>query len=430
MAPVIIVPGNNTVRSIGSHVWMALGLGAGLGLGVAAAMTRWPSLLALTQWLRPLGTLFRILLSMVVIPLVATALFAGVAGLGDLRRVGRLGIRTLAFFWGTTLAAILIGLGVAALLLPFTHITSDQQAALRQAAAADSGAVRHAAEQITTGARFIVELIPSNPVRAAVDGNLLPLIVFVTIFGVAAAALPDEKRHALTDLADVATQALIRIVHWVLLLAPLGIFAIVAGAVALFGVDLIKAMAVFILTVIAGLGLLIAIVYLPMVALVTRLGAWRYVQAVRASLLMAFSTTSSLATLPVMLEAAERDLRVSRTVASFVLPLGASIGRAGSALFQAVAVLFVARLYGVPLGLGGAFQAGAAVFLASFTVASVPSASIVSLVPAFAAAGLPLTGLQLLLGFDRVPDMFRTMTNVFGTLTAATVVDAVDSGSE
>src|SRR2546421_970430 len=427
MAPVIIVPGNNAVRSIGGHVWMALGLGTGLGLGVAAAMTRWPSLLALTQWLRPLGTLFLNLLSMVVIPLVATALFAGVAGLGDLRRVGRLGIRTLAFFWGTTLAAILIGLGVAALLLPFTHITPDQQAALRQAAAADSGAVRHAAEQITTGARFIVELIPSNPVRAAVDGNLLPLIVFVTIFGVAAAALPDEKRHTLTDLADVATQALIRIVRWVLLLAPLGIFAIVAGAVAKFGLDLIKTMAVFILTVIVGLAVFIAVVYLPAVAVVGRLGARRYLRAVRASLLMAFSTTSSLTALPIMLEAAESDLRLSRTVASFVLPLGASVGRAGSALFQAVAVLFVARLYGIPLGLGGTFQAGAPVFLASLTVASVPSASLRSLGPAFAATGLPLSGLQLLLGFDRVPDMFRTMTNVFGTLTAATVVDAVES---
>ena len=426
MAPVIIVPGNNTVRSIGSHVWMALGLGAGLGLGVAAAMTRWPSLLALTQWLRPLGTLFLNLLSMVVIPLVATALFAGVAGLGDLRRVGRLGIRTLAFFWGTTLAAILIGLGVAALLLPFTHITPDQQAALRQAAAADSGAVRHAAEQITTGARFIVELIPSNPVRAAVDGNLLPLIVFVTIFGVAAAALPDEKRHTLTDLADVATHALIRIVRWVLLLAPLGIFAIVAGAVAQFGVQLVEIMAVFIVTVIVGLAVLIAAVYLPVVALVARIDPSTYLRAIRASLVMAFSTTSSLATLPVMLEAAESDLRISRTVASFVLPLGASIGRTGSALFQAVAVLFMARLYGVPLGLGGTVQAGVAVFLASLTVASVPSASIVSLVPAFTATGLPLTGLQLLLGLDRIPDMFRTMTNVFGTLTAATVVAAVE----
>src|SRR3989475_5319889 len=227
-----------------SHVWMAVGLAAGLALGLVAAATQQPLLLALAgTWLRPVGTLFLNLLSMVVIPLVATALFAGVAGLGDIRKVGRLGLRTLGFFWGTTLGAILIGFVVGAVLLPLAPITPDQQAARRQAAAADSGAVGHAAAQITTGARVIVELIPSNPVRAAVDGNLLPLIVFTTIFAVAAAALPDEKRHALTDIADGATQVLIRIVRWVLLLAPLGIFAIVAGAVVKFGVDLIKTMA-------------------------------------------------------------------------------------------------------------------------------------------------------------------------------------------
>src|SRR5207245_2511011 len=183
---------------------------------------------------------------------------------------------------GPARAAILIGFVVAALLLPLAPIAPARQAARRQAAAADSGAVRHAAEQITTGARFIVELIPSNPVRAAVDGNLLPLIVFVTIFAIAAAALPDEKRHALTDLADVATQALIRIVRWVLLLAPLGIFAIVAGAVAQFGVQLIQVMAVFIVTVIAGLAVLIAAVYVPVVALVARLGAAGYLRGIRA----------------------------------------------------------------------------------------------------------------------------------------------------
>src|SRR5207245_3758029 len=185
MAPVIIVPGNNTVRPIGSHVWMALGLAAGLGLGLAAVLTHSPLLLAATRWLRPLGTLFLNLLSMVVIPLVATALFAGVAGLGDLRRVGRLGVRTLGFFWGTTLAAIVIGFGVAALFLPLAAITPQQQAALRLAAAADSGFARHAAEQIPTGVRFIVALIPANPVRAAVGGNLLPLAVFTTILAVA-----------------------------------------------------------------------------------------------------------------------------------------------------------------------------------------------------------------------------------------------------
>src|SRR5881628_2599117 len=289
MAPVIIVPGNNTVRSIGSHVWMALGLLAGLALGLAAVWTRSPVLLGATQSLRPLGTLFLNLLSMVVIPLVATALFAGVAGLGDLRRVGRLGIRTVAFFWAMSLGAILIGFVVAALLLPLAPITADQQAALRQAAAADTAAVRHAAEQIPTGARFIVELIPSNPVRAAVDGNLLPLIVFITIFAVAAAALPDEKRRTLTDLADVATQALIRIVHWVLLVAPLGILALVAGAVAQYGWALVRTMAVFVLAVIAGLGLFIAVVFLPAVAFVARLRVPRFLRAIRASLLMGFS---------------------------------------------------------------------------------------------------------------------------------------------
>src|SRR3989442_610945 len=174
IAPVIIVPGNNTVRPIGSHVWMTLGLAAGLGLGLAAVLTHSPLLLAATQWLRPLGTLFVNLLSMVVIPLVATALFAGIAGLGALRRVG-----------------------------------------------------------------------------------------------------------------------LIRVVRWVRLLAPLGICAIVAGAVAKFGLDLIKTMAVFILTVIAGLAVFIAVVSLPAGAVVGRLGARRYLRAIRASLLMAFSTTSS-----------------------------------------------------------------------------------------------------------------------------------------
>src|SRR6266702_3044076 len=393
-----------------SHVWMTTGLAAGLVLGLAAATTQHPVLMTLAASLRPLGTLFLNLLSMVVIPLVVTALFAGVAGLGSIRRVGRLGMRTLGFFWVTTLAAILIGFVVAALFLPLAGVTPAQQAALRQAALADSGLVRHAAEQIPTGARFLVELIPANPVRAAVDGSLLPLIVFTTISAVAAAGLPEEKRRTLTDLADVATGALIRIVGWVLLLAPLGILALVAGAVAQFGWSLVKTMAVF----------------LPAVMLVVRGKATGFLKATWPSMAMAFSTTSSLATLPTMLAAAEQDLKISRTVASFALPLGASINRSGSALFQAVAILFAARLYGVALGVPEMIQAGAAVFLASLTVASVPSASIVSLAPAFTATGLPLAGLTLLIGLDRIPDMFRTMTNVMATLAGSAVVAAVE----
>jgi len=170
----------------------------------------------------------------------------------------------------------------------------------------------------------------------------------------------------------------------------------------------------------------IAGVLLPAVILVVRVKATRFLKASWPSMAMAFSTTSSLATLPTMLAAAEQDLKISRTVASFALPLGASINRSGSALFQAVAILFAARLYGVALGVPEMFQAGAAVFLASLTVASVPSASIVSLAPAFTATGLPLAGLTLLIGLDRVPDMFRTMTNVTGSLTGAAVVAALE----
>ena len=202
-----------------------------------------------------------------------------------------------------------------------------------------------------------------------------------------------------------------------------------AGAVAQFGLSLVKTMAVFVLAVVAGLGVFIAGVLLPAIALIARVRVSRFLEVAWPSLAMAFSTTSSLATLPTMLAAAEQELKISRTVTSFVLPLGASINRSGSALFQAVAILFAAHLYGVPLGVGELFQAGAAVFLASLTVASVPSASIVSLAPAFSATGLPLAGLTLLIGLDRIPDMFRTMTNVMGSLSGAAVVAAQDGDS-
>lgn len=409
---------------------MGIGLAAGLLLGlVAAALAQrgHPELAALTRGIRPVGALFLNLLSMVVIPLVATALFSGIAKLGDLRTVGRLVVRTLAFFWATSLAAILIGFAVGSLVLPKAAVTPEQQVALRAAAAADPGMIQRAAENLPSGAQFIVGLIPANPFKAAADGNLLPVIVFVTIFAVAAATLPVEKRAPLTDLADAATEAFIRIVHWVLLFAPIGIFALVAPIVAQFGWSLVRAMLWFIAAVIIGLIVFIAVVYLPSVALLARLAPSRFLRAAFPSMLMAFSTTSSLATLPTMLDAADKDLQIPRPISGFVLPLAASINRAGSALFQAVAVLFIARLYGIPFGFGEMFQAAAAVFLASLTVASVPAASVVSLLPAFVATGLPISGLSILIGLDRIPDMFRTMTNVTGHLTSAVVVSALEA---
>lgn len=407
-----------------SHLWMGGGLAAALLLGLVAAATHAPALLWLAGAVRPVGTLFLNLLSMVVIPLVATALFTGVAGLGDLRQVGRLGVRTMGFYWGTTIVAIGLGFLLGGLLLPLGAMAPEQQSALRDLAAGDAGTLRGAAEQLPGVARFLVDLIPANPVKAAVDGALLPLVVFVTIFAAAAAALPSERRAALLDLADVATQALIKIVHWVLRLAPLGIFALVLPTVAQFGWSLVQAMLWFMLAVALGCATFIAVVYLPAVAFMAGLKPGRFLGASLSSMLMGFSTTSSLATLPTMLEAAGRALKISPGVAGFTLPLGASVNRGGSALYQAVAVLFIAQLYGVPLGLGALVQAGAAVFLASLTVAAVPSGSVISLMPAFTATGLPLSALTILIGLDRIPDMFRTMTNVTGHLAGAVVIAA------
>ncbi|MGH7530167.1 MAG: dicarboxylate/amino acid:cation symporter [Gemmatimonadales bacterium] len=407
---------------------MVIGLGAGLLLGLAGAALAdlgQPGLRDLLVRLRPLGRLFLNLLSMVVIPLVAAALFTGIARLGALRTLGRLVTRTLAFFWGTTLIAIAIGFAAAAVLVPAVPLGSEHQDVLR-AASADTTLAQRAAAALPGGTRFLVELIPSNPLRAAVDFNLLPVIVFVSFLAVATASLPAEKRAALTDLADVATEALIRIVHWVLLLAPVGIFALVAPLVAIVGWQLIRATLGFIAAVVVGLALFVALVYLPLLATLARVPPGRFLRVALPSLLMGFSTTSSLATLPTMLQAADHGFKLPRAIAGFVLPFGASINRSGSALFQAAAVLFIARLYDVPLDTTGVLQAGAAVFLASLTVASVPSASILSLFPAFATTGLPLAGLSLLLGIDRIPDMFRTATNVAGHLAGAAVVSAVE----
>ena len=410
---------------------MGIGLIAGLLLGLIAAGLEQrgsPGFAEALRSIRPLGSLFLNLLSMVVIPLVATALFAGIAKLGDLRTVGRLLVRTLAFFWATALVAILLGFMIGSALLPHRAVTAEQQTALRAAAGADAGFIQRAAESLPSGLQFIVQLVPANPFKAAADGNLLPVIVFVTIFGIAAASLPVEKRAPLTSMADAVTEVLIRIIHWVLLFAPIGIFALVAPLITQFGWNLVRAMLWFIVVVIIGVLLFLVLIYLPCVALLARISPRRFLRVAYPSMLMGFSATSSMAALPLMIDAADKEFQLPRPVSGFVLPLAATLNRGGSAVFQAIAVVFIARLYGIPFGPGEMVAAGAAVFLSSLTVASVPSASVISMLPAFQSTGLPIAGLTILIGLDRIPDMFRTMTNVTGHLASAVVVTALEPG--
>jgi Na+/H+-dicarboxylate symporter len=392
------------------NVAILLGLAAGLALGLSAALTDAPGLRAVATGVAPLGTAFVKLIRLVVIPLVGTTLFSAVATIGDLRRLGRLGAHALGFLWGTTLLAILTGMFVTAAALPLAGDIVIAPVGTTVAPPAQPGL-----------ADFLLSLIPENPIRAAADGALLPLIVFTGLFASATATLPTAHRDRLVGIADAATAALIRLVHWVLWTAPVGVFALAAPVVAEAGFDVLRSLGVFVVAVIAGLLAFSALVYMPLVRFVGRMGAGEFLGAAVGPGAIAFTTGSSVASLPAMFDATDR-LRLPRALASFILPIGASVNRSGSALYQGGAIVFLGHLYGAAISPGEFVAAWLATFLVALTIAPVPSASVVTLPPALAAVGVPLDGLGLLLGIDRIPDMFRTVVNATGDVAAVAVV--------
>ncbi len=388
-------------------------------LGLVAALTESPLLLGLAEGIEPVGAAFVNLLKMVVIPLVAGVLFVGVAALGDLKRLGQIGAITLLFFAATSAIGVLLGMGVMQLMLPL----ADEAAAQAITGAAPE------ARSIPGPLEFLLSLIPDNPFRAAVEGALLPLIVFTVLFGAATGALPEKERNQLLSLGNAVTAALIKLVHWILWLAPVGVFALAAPVTARAGWAMLTSLGAFILAVLVGLLLFVSVIYLPAVRWLGGMPVGTFLKAIVNPLLIAASTSSTAATVPAMLEAADEELRLSRSTSSFVIPLGAGIGRMGTALFQGAGVVFLAWLYGVPLpaaSIGGAVMA---TFMVSFTVAGIPAGGVVSLAPALDTVGVPLDGLGVILGVDRMPDMARTATNVAGILAAAVVVDRVLGGA-
>lgn len=395
------------------HTAIALGLVGGLVFGLIAALTGSPVLTAIAVGVEPVGTAFVNLLKMVVIPLVVAVIFVGVGGMGDLRRLGRLGGATLLFFAATTLVSVVLGMGLMKALL---FLASD---AAREAV----GGGTSQAPVLPGVVEFLLSLIPSNPFAAASEGALLPLIVFTILVAGAATTLTAEERDRLMNLAQAVAAALVRLVHWILLTAPVGVFALAAPITARTGWAMLQSLAAFILAVLLGLVIFVVAIYVPAVRFIGRMKVAEFFRASANPMIIAAGSASSAATLPAMLQAAETELRLSRPVSSFVIPLGSAIGRAGSALFQGASIVFLAWLYGAPLvasGIGGAIVA---TIIVSFTVAGIPAGGVMSLAPALGSVGIPLDGLAVLLGVDRIPDMARTTTNVVGVLAAGVVVE-------
>lgn len=391
---------------------IAIGLIAGLLLGLLASVTESRPLIAVAEGVAPLGTAFVRLLRMVVVPLVATTVFVGVAGMASLKKLGRVGVVTLAFFAAATIVSILIGMGMMRLLLPLAGAAPEAPSAAAEDVPAIPGPMD-----------FLINLIPSSPVQAAADGALLPLMVFTILFAAAVTTLPEQTRRPLHEFVQSAADALIKLVHWVLWTAPIGVFALAAPLMARSGVSLLRGLGVFVLAVIIGLIIFVVAVYLPVVKVLGGVRPSQFLKACIGPQLIAFSSTSSAAAVPAMFDAALKQLRLSPSVVSLVIPLGAAIGRAGSALFQGTALIFLAWLFGIEIQLGALAGAVLATGLVSITVAAVPSASVITLAPALGAVGIPTSGLAILLGVDRIPDMFRTAVNVTGHMAAATVVD-------
>jgi len=399
-----------------NHLAIAIGLILGLLLGMSAAATGSEALTTVAVAFRPVGTVFVNAIQMVVIPLVMVTVFLGVGKLGDLRKLGTLGGLSLGLVWLSYLPAIALGV-------------FGMKAALRFSPPVTLPALQEAGAPPLPGfVDFLVGLVPRNPFEAASNGSLLPLLVFTILLAAATIPLATEAKENLFALAKTLGDALIQLVHWILWTAPVGVFALTAPLAAEAGWTMLQTLAVFVITLVILAFVQWVVVYLPALWFLGKMGPGAFHRATLGTTAIGFGTTSSMASLPVMLEEAEENLALSESIYPLVLSLLAALNKAGSALYQAAAVVFLAHLYAVPLP--GSAVAGLflSVFLVALTVAPVPSASVVTLAPALDTVGVPVAGLAVLFGVDRIPDMFRSAVNMTSHMVWAVVVERLAVG--
>ncbi|MEZ4464473.1 MAG: dicarboxylate/amino acid:cation symporter [bacterium] len=381
----------------------------------------------ITSFIKPVGDVFMRLLKMVIVPLVFASLLVGVAGLGDVRKLGRLGGRTLGIYLVTTAVAVGIGLLVANLIEPGAFISPADRARLLAEYGGDVGARAAAAATAPSALDNVLDIIPTNPLGALASGNMLQIIFFAVILGVALTLLGKDEGQVVVTFFDKIQNAMVVIIHIVMAIAPYGVAALVADVVGNSGFSILKALLAYGLVVLLGLALHTLLVYGLLVRLIARLPLRRFFQAIRPAQLVAFSTSSSSATLPVSMECAEENLGASNAVASFVLPLGSTVNMDGTALYQGVAAVFIAQVFQMDLSFGDQLGIVLTATMASIGAAGVPGAGMVTLAMVLTTAGIPELGLALILGMDRLLDMFRTTVNVTGDL-AVTAVMAVGEG--
>jgi Na+/H+-dicarboxylate symporter len=406
-----------------------LGLLAGIAAGLTARASGASPLLRALVAIEPFGTMFIRLITMVMIPLVVATLFVGVGSLADIRRLGRIGGRTLAYFAGSTLLAALIGLVVALLGGVGRRLEPGTRDALTARFAEQASSARQAAEHAPGFVETLVNLIPANPIAAAAQGDLLPLIVAVCIFAAAATMGSDESRRALIGFFSGVNEIAMIVIRWLMVLAPPAVFVLIAATVARSGLDLLANLLLYSVLALVAMTLHAVLVLLPALRLGARRRLVPFVRAVSDALILAFSTASSSATLPVSLAAATNRLGISKDVASFVLPAGTTVNKNGAAVYKAVTAVFIAQLYGLDLGPAMLLTVLLASTVAAFAGAGVPGSSLVTTLIVLNAMGLgprAAAGIALVAGVDRPLDMCRTTLNTLSNLIGASWVGRLE----
>ncbi len=402
-----------------------IGLVLGAIFGLVANVMELVWLRDLLVAIEPIGTAFIRLITMVVVPLVAASLLIGTASLGDLRKLGRIGGKTVTYYMATTAIAVMIGIGISNLVRPGSRIDPETRDSLAAAFEEQAGRAVELAAERPTIVETLLNMIPTNPIRAAADMDLLPLIVFTILFGAALTLVDEPRKRAVLQVAEGVNQTIMVLIDWIMRLAPYAVFALIAAVVARFGLDLLQSLVFYALAVVGGLLLHASITYGLVLRFLVKINPLVFLRRIIEAPLVAFSTSSSNATLPVTMEVAEEKLGISNSVTSFVCPLGATINMDGTALYQAVATMFIAQIYGVPLTVGDQLTVVLTATLASIGAAGVPSAGIIILILVLNSVGLgghAAAGIALILGVDRILDMLRTAVNVTGDLTAASFV--------
>ena len=368
------------------------------------------------------GTLFINALKMLIVPLIASSIIVGVAGIGSSGDLGRLGGKTLLFYAITTLSAILVGLVLVNTVQPGLVNGEPAQDLLALSADADTVAAKVGEKGAGDVVEIFLRMVPPNIIEAAANGEMLGLIFFSILFGFFMTRLGHETADPLFRFWDAVFHVMMRMTEWVMLFAPIGVFGLVARTVAKTGFDAAAPLIVFALTVLGALLFHAAVTLPAMLRIVAKVSPLALYRAIAPALLTAFSTASSSATLPITIDCVERNAGVPNRISSFVLPLGATVNMNGTALYECVAAMFIAQAYGLELSFGVQFSIVAIALVTSIGVAGIPSASLVAIAIILSAVGLPVEAIGVLFVFDRVLDMARTSINILGDACCAVIV--------